>query len=97
MFDRIETQSENIRNSLEHFVEWARTNVKPIITCSMVTGIATIALIAASFATGPVGIGRLFIITSLALVCLIYDIYGAFSTTKELTKALSRRLGLSMR
>ncbi|MGB9023455.1 MAG: hypothetical protein WCC94_08480, partial [Candidatus Bathyarchaeia archaeon] len=61
MFDRIERQSENVRNSLGHFVEWAKTNIKPIITCSMVTGIVMVSLVAISFMNVPIGIIRLYI------------------------------------
>ena len=39
---------------------------------------------------------KLLIMASVAVMCLIYEAYGAFGTIDEVGKALSRRFGISM-
>jgi len=96
MMSQIRKESSKIKSGLKHFVSWIRNKIRPSITCSMVTGIIILSLIALGY-VGVTIIGtKLFIMTVLAIICAIYDIYGTYTTITEVKKALSRRIGLHM-
>ena len=96
IMSQIRKESSKIKSGLKHFVSWIRKKIRPSITCSMVTGIIILSLIALCY-VGVTIIGtKLFIMTVLAIICAIYDIYGTYTTITEVKKALSRRIGLHM-
>lgn len=96
MLKRIRMESEKIKAGLKHFVNWIKENKRPVITCSLVAGLVVTSIVAICCIGIPVLGAKLFILASLAVICLIYEIYGAYSTFKEVRSALSRRLGLSL-
>jgi hypothetical protein len=100
MLKQIKRESGKIETGLKHFVEWVKNNKKAFMTCSLVAGLLITSIVAMSFIGAYVipliGI-KLFIMASLAIACVIYEIYGTFETLDEVRKALSRRVGLSLR
>ena len=100
MLKQIKKESRKIETALKHFVEWAKENKRPIITCSLAAGALLTAIVAVSFIGGymiPIIGIKLFILASLAIVCTIYEIYGTFGTLNDVKSALSRRIGLHLR
>lgn len=95
MLKQIQRESSKIESGLRHFVDWARHNIRPIITCSLVAGVIVTSLAAICFIGIPILSAGFLIMTALAVICLIYEAYGAYGTINEARKTLSRRLGLS--
>jgi hypothetical protein len=96
MLNRIQRESNKIKNGLMHFVDWAKENKQTIMTCSLVAGVVVTSLAAICYIGVPMLGLKLLIMASLAIICLIYEAYGAFSTIEEVSKALLRRFGISM-
>ena len=96
MLKRIRRESDKIKAGLKHFVDWIKKNKRPIITCSLVAGLLITSLVAICSIGIPILGAKLLVMASLAVICLIYEAYGAYSTFKGVKNALSRRLGLSI-
>jgi hypothetical protein len=100
MLKQIRRESGKIETGLKHLVEWVKNNKKAFMTCSLVAGLLITSIVAMSFIGAYVipliGI-KLFIMASLAIACVIYEIYGTFETLNAVKNALSRRVGLSLR
>jgi hypothetical protein len=100
MLKQIKRESGKIETGLKHFVEWVKNNKRAFITCSLVAGLLIISIVAMCFIGAyviPLIGTKLFIMASLAIACVIYEIYGTFETLNEVRNALSRRVGLSLR
>lgn len=95
MLKRIRRESEKVKAGLKHFVDWIKENKRPIITCSLVAGLLVTSMVAICYIGISILGPKLFIMASLAVICLIYEAYGAYSTFRGVKSALSRRLGLS--
>jgi hypothetical protein len=100
MLKQIKKESRKIETALKHFVEWAKENKRPLITCSLAAGAILTSIVAISFIGGSmvplIGV-KLFILATLSIVCTIYEIYGTFDTLNDVKSALSRRVGLHFR
>jgi len=97
MLKQVQKESEKIKMALRHFVDWIRRNIRANITCSLVAGALIVSLVALSSIGASILGAKLFIMASLAVICLIYEAYGTYATITEVKRALSRRLGLSLK
>jgi len=96
LLSRIERERSKIVNGLRRFIDWVKDNKRPIITCSLIAGVIVTSIVAACYAGIPVLSLKLLVMASLAIVCLIYEAYGASETLNRTQKALARRLGLHL-
>jgi len=94
---QIRRERDKIKTGLKHFVDWAKSNRRAIITCSMAAGVIVTSMVAICYIGIPMQVVNLLIMVSLAVICLIYEAYGASETLKEVRKKLSRRLGIILR
>jgi len=92
---RIGKESNKIKTALMQFVDWVMRNERAILTCSLVAGVVTISLVASIWIGLPLEVGKLLLLSAIAILCLIYEAVGAFSTLRDAKRAIFRRLGLS--
>lgn len=93
MVSKIKRESNNIKNALSQFVEFVKRNMRPILTCSLVSGIIVISLVAGIWIGISIEIVKLLIIAIIAIICWIVETCGTVSSINDLMKALSRRFG----
>jgi hypothetical protein len=90
-------ERDKIKTGLKYFVDWVKNNRRTLITCSMVSGLLVISLVAICYIGVPIQVVNLLIMCLLGLICLIYDAYSTSETLQEAMKKLSRRSGITLR
>jgi hypothetical protein len=96
LMNHVKRESKKIENTLRHFVGSIKDNKGQIITYSLVAGLLVISLLALSVVAIPLLDVKLFLVASVAIVCLIAEFYGTYQTLSEIKYHLARRTGVHL-
>jgi len=84
IMQKIQKENERIRKMLQQFVEWAKGRGRPIITCMLVGGLFTLALVAGAYVGIAIPATKPFIMATIAIICWIAETVGMVSTVSAL-------------
>jgi hypothetical protein len=94
ILQRVRKDGKKIRNALSQYVEWVKSNRRPIITCTLASGVLLVSMVAMQHLQQSLSVAKMVIVAAINLVCLFLDAQGAFGEVLKTEEALARRFGI---